>query len=378
MNRGIIQAHRDNTPPTWTFCGYDARVDAQNGNVLPRRTATRPRRGGRHRSPDRISVPAAAPALVLAVPAAESPATARVAAGIATAAAGLCPGAAISVGYADGGPAGLAPVLERAVQAQPPQAQGLQAQDLQAQGLQAQGLQAQAAAAGEADGGGLACGYSAVLVPLALTPDAAREAFVASAAAQAGPGVMVAGQLGPHPVLGAALHDRLAEAGLVRPRRMAGLSLVTLDTGVLLAAAGGEDALPATEAAAIMLAARLGVPVAPACTGSPASVDAAAATLRRDGVTRLVLAPYLIGLEISAEELASVAAAAGAECAPPLGSHLAVGQLVTMSYGAALLEAGAPAPPGPGGGRAEGQAEYRTTPPSTDERSLPRRTSTSR
>jgi hypothetical protein len=232
---------------------------------------------------------------------------------------------------------------------------------------------------------------------------------------------MVAGQLGPHPVLGAALHDRLAEAGLVRPRRMAGLSLVTLDTGVLLAAAGGEDALPATEAAAIMLAARLGVPVAPACTGSPASVDAAAATLRRDGVTRLVLAPYLIGLEISAEELASVAAAAGAECAPPLGSHPAVGQLVTMSYGAALLEAGAPAPPGPavagpaahaapaaaagpaagtgpaaaagsaahagpaaagpgwpGDGRTDGQAEYRTTPPSTDERSLPWRTSTSR
>ncbi|HEY3952321.1 MAG TPA: hypothetical protein VGM53_03015 [Streptosporangiaceae bacterium] len=343
-------------------------MDAQSGNVLPRRTAARPRRGGRHRSPDRISVPAAAPALVLAVPAAESPVTARVAAGVATEAAGLCPGAAISVGYAGGGPAGLAPVLERAVQAQPPQSQG----------LQAQGLQAQAGAAGEADGGGLACRYAAVLVPLALTPDAARDAFVASAAAQAGPGVMVAGQLGPHPVLGAALHDRLAEAGLVRPRRMAGLSLVTLDTGVLLAAAGGEDALPATEAAAIMLAARLGVPVAPACTGSPASVDAAAATLRRDGVTRLVLAPYLIGLEISAEELASVAAAADAECAAALGSHPAVGQLVTMSYGAALLEAGAPAPPGPGGGRTEGQAEYRTTPPSTDERSLPRRTSTSR
>jgi hypothetical protein len=201
---------------------------------------------------------------------------------------------------------------------------------------------------------------------------------------------------------------------------MAGLSLVTLDTGVLLAAAGGEDTLPAAEAAAIMLAARLGVPVAPACTGSPASVDAAAATLRRGGATRLVLAPYLIGLEISAEELASVAATAGAECAPPLGSHPAVGQLVTMSYGAALLEAGAPLPPGPAtaaspaahsgpataagpaaharppaadgpagptaaagpgwpaGGRADGQAVYRTTPPSTDERSLPRRTSTSR
>lgn len=351
------------------FGRYDSRVDAESGNVLPRRAAARPRRGGRHRSPDRISVPAAAPALVLAVPAAESAATARIAAGIATVAAALCPGAALSVGFADGGAAGLAHVLAQAVQAHADQAR----------------------AADEAGGAAPACEYAAVVVPMALTPDAARQAFVAAAAAEAGPAVMVAGQLGPHPVLGAALHDRLAEAGLVRPRRMSGLSLVTLDTAVLLTAAGGEDTLPAAEAAAIMLAARLGVPVGPACTGSPASVQAAAARLRGSGATRLLLAPYLIGLEISAEELASAAAAAGAECAPPLGSHPAIGQLVTMSYGAALLEAGSPAPAGPAtptrtatapgwpaAGRPDGQAAYRTTPPSTDERSLPRRTSTSR
>lgn len=301
-------------------------------------------------------MPEAAPALVLAVPAAETPATARVVADVAAVAAGLCPGPAISAGYAGGGASGLAAVL-------------------------AQAVRGNAGAADEPAEAAPACRYAAVVVPLALAPDAARDGFVAAAAAAAEPAVTVGGQLGPHPVLGAALHDRLAEAGLVRPRRMSGLSLVTLDTGVLLAAGGGEDALPAAEAAAIMLASRLGVPVAPACTGSPGSIGGAAATLRRSGATRLVLAPYLIGPEVSAEELASAAATAGAECARPLGGHPAIGQLVTMSYGAALLEAGTPAPAGPGlpaPREPDGQGSYRTTPPATDERSLPRRTSTSR
>jgi hypothetical protein len=332
--------------------------------VLPRRTAARPRRSGRHRSPDRISVPEAAPVLVLAVPAAESAATARIAAGVAEAAAELCPGAAISAGYAGDGPSGLAAVLTQVVQAQ---------------AAQAETIQAQARAAGEDTEAEPGCQYTAVVVPLALAPDAAGDGFVAAAAAQAGPAVMVAGRLGPHPVLGAALHDRLAEAGLARSRRMSGLSLVTLDTGVLLTAGGGEETLPAAEAAAIMLASRLGVPVAPACTGSPASITGAAAALRRGGATRLALAPYLIGPEVSAEELAAAAAAAGADCAQPLGSHPAIGQLVTMSYGAALLDAGSPPLPGPPPARpAGGQGSYRTTPPVSDERSLPRRTSTSR
>lgn len=299
-------------------------------------------------------MPAAAPALVLAVPAAESPAAARVAAEIAAMAAGLCPGAAISTGYAGGGAAGLETVLARAVQAQ-------------------------AGDPGQAGDAAPACRYAAVVVPLALTPDAARDGFVAAAAAQAGPAVTVTGPLGPHPVLGAALHDRLAESGLAQPRRMTGLSLVTLDAGVLLAAGAGEEALPAVEAAAIMLASRLGAPVAAACIRSPASIARAAATLRRSGATRLVLAPYVVGPEIGPQELAPAAAAAGAECAPPLGSHPAVGQLVTMSYGAALLEAGTSAPAGPGAPLGpDGQASYRTAPPATDERSLPRRTSTSR
>jgi hypothetical protein len=45
----------------------------------------------------------------------------------------------------------------------------------------------------------------------------------------------------------------------------------------------------------------------------------------------------MVGPEIPAGELAAAAADAGAWCAPVLGAHRALGQLVTMRYGAALL-----------------------------------------
>jgi len=56
-----------------------------------------------------------------------------------------------------------------------------------------------------------------------------------------------------------------------------------------------------------------------------------------------VMAPYVLGTEISPQALAAEAAAAGAECAPAIGGHPALGQLATMRYGAALLQR----PPGP-------------------------------
>src|SRR5947207_2596517 len=179
------------------------------------------------------------------------------------------------------------------------------------------------------------------------------------------------------PGLAAALHDRLAEAGLVQARRLSGLSLVSTAVGLLIGAAGGEPPLRAAETVAILLAGRLGVPVAAVSLGRRDSLEAGVARLRQAGASQLALAPYVVGPEISPEDLAAAAATAGARCAAPLGAHPALGQLVTMRYGAALLGQPGPGPAaGPPG--AHDQAAYLATPPSADPRTLPWRTSTSR
>jgi hypothetical protein len=320
--------------------------------------------------------------LVLAVPAAESAGTEQIAAGIAAVAGTLCPAATIRVGYAGDGAAGLPALLSAIVSEREP------------------------APDDEPD----VCPYAAVVVPLAIAPDAARDARIADVAAQAGPEVTVTAPLGPHPLLAGALHDRLAEAGLVQARRLSGLSLVSSAVGLLIGAVGGEPELRAAETVAVLLAGRLGVPVAAVSLSSRDSLDGGVARLRQAGVSHLALAPYVLGPEISPQELAAVAASAGAECAAPLGAHPALGQLATMRYGAALLGqpapdataaapparsqtpptasaappmASAPVPPdgadrSPGPPGAAGQAPYLTTPPATDSRSLPWRTSTSR
>lgn len=250
----------------------------------------------------------------MAVPAAESTATAEIVSGIASVASGLCPGAAICAGYTGQGPTSLASVLASVLRSRDEQEPGPDAEE------------------------GMASRYAAVVVPLALGPDPARDAYIADIVAQAGPAVILTPYLSPHPVLGGALHDRLAEHGLVRPRRISGLSLVTLSVGVVVAAPGGEESRQTAEAASIMLAARLGMPVAPACLGNQASIDSAVATLRQSGASELAIAPYMIGPEANPQELAAVAAATGARCGPLIGAHPALGQLATMRYGAALLE----------------------------------------
>jgi hypothetical protein len=271
-------------------------------------------------------VPRAAPALVLAVPAAESAATDELVSGIASVAAGLCPGAVICAGYTGQSSASLATVLASVLRSHDDQGETGDGEDT------------------------VASRYAAVVVPLALGPDQARDAAIAQTVAQAGPAIALTPYLSPHPVLGGALHDRLAEGGLVGSRRISGLSLVTLSVGVAVAAPGGEAVRQTVEAASIMLAARLGMPVAPACLGSQGSIDSAIATLRQSGATQLAIAPYVIGPEADLQQLAAVAAATGAQCGPPVGAHPAIGQLVTMRYGAALLEpsqgAGAEARPG--------------------------------
>jgi hypothetical protein len=296
--------------------------------------------------------------LVLAVPAAE-PASAEIAAGITAVAGMLCPGAGIRIGYAGDGVTGLAAVLA-AVKAER-EAAGHSAAGPTAAGHSAaagngaagngagptaaghsaaagNGAGHSAAGDGGAPDGGADCPYDAVVVPLAIAPDPGRDAGIAGVADQAGPAVTLTPALGPHPLLAAALHDRLAEARLVAPRRISGLTLVSTAVGVLVCVPGGQAALAAAETVAVLLTARLGVPVAPVLLGSAASLERGVAALREAGASRIAIAPYAVGPELAAGELAAAAAAAGAECAPVLGAHPALGQLVTMRYGAALLD----------------------------------------
>jgi sirohydrochlorin ferrochelatase len=221
------------------------------------------------------------------------------------------------VGYAGDGPASLAAVLAA--------------------------IAAERGAGGSVLEGGEYCPYHAVVVPMALAPEPAGDAGLAAAAGQ--PGVTVTPPLGPHPVLAGALHDRLAEAGLAPPRRVSGLTLVSTQIGVLVCA-GGEAAQPAAETVAVLLSARLGMPVAPVRLGSRDSLEAGVTRLREAGASRLAMAPYIIGPEFPAGQIADAATSIGAVCAAPLGAHPALGQLATMRYGAALLNPAPAARPG--------------------------------
>ncbi len=266
------------------------------------RTARR-RPAGRHRSPDRLSVPSSAPALVLAVPGAACAASDDVAAKIAAFASGSCPGVMVRAGYLAGREANLTAVLG---------------------GLRSGGEGAPAA----------------VVVPMLTGPHPGAEAALAEAVAEAGVQVILTGPLGPHPLLGEVLHARLAEAGLARPGRIRQMSIAEAAEAVVVGVAGAAGAVAVQEAGivAVLLASRLAVPVVPASLGHIASLREAVVRLRDARATQLALAPCVIGPETTHDELAAAVAETGARCAQPLGAHPALGQLVAIRYGAALQD----------------------------------------
>jgi hypothetical protein len=176
-----------------------------------------------------------------------------------------------------------------------------------------------------------------VVVPLLAGPHPVIDARIAQLAAGARGQVMVGAHLGPHPLLAEALHARLAEAGLARGARSRGLSISTASYGVLVLADRGDEAMKAAGVAAVLLASRLAMPAAPASIDDRASIDAGLTRLRETGAEWPVIAPCLIGPETPAQELDAVSAAVGAPASAPLGSHPAIGQLVAIRYGAALV-----------------------------------------
>jgi len=267
--------------------------------ALPRRT-TRTRPSGRHRSPHRLSVASDAPALVLAVPGSATADTAEIGPRVASIAGLSCPGVDIRVGYVLGSDLPLADCLLP---------DGESADHDQ---------------------------FPSVIVPLLLGPSPTIDMLLSQLAAQLPVPAVVAGHLGPHPLVAEALHARLAEAGLARHARSSGLSISADGRGVIVLADKDEQAASAAAVVAVLLASRLSVPVVPASLGDPASIADAVTRLSDSGSPRPALAPCLIGPETSLPVLDDLSAALGAPASATLGAHAAVGQLVAIRYGAAL------------------------------------------
>ncbi|TQF08120.1 hypothetical protein E6W39_00375 [Kitasatospora acidiphila] len=169
-----------------------------------------------------------------------------------------------------------------------------------------------------------------VLVPLLLgTGYHHRVDIPAAVAAEPRPQARIARPLGPHPLLAAALTDRLYAAGW-RPRAPR--------SALVLAAAGSTDPAAGVDTAAMAALLREHLPgrppVVPAnlCGAGPSPAEAVTA-LRAAGHRQVAVAEYLLGPGFFARR----AAASGA-CltSAPLGAHDALARLVVLRYQEAL------------------------------------------
>jgi hypothetical protein len=294
--------------------GNAAPAPPQGMPTLPRRTNT-VRRVGRHRSMHRISVASDAPALVLAIPGAGRDHDVELADQIAEAAVESCPGVEIRIAYLGSVTDSLGDLLGT-----------------------------DPAAARPVNGNGADPTPQAVVIPLLAGSHPVFDRRFAAAVAQSSVPALLGGHLGPHPLLAGALHDRLSEVGLARASRARGLNISAGANGVLVVADRGPQAVSDAGVTAVLLAARLAVPVLPASLGDPPSIEAALARLREAGATHPAIAPCLVGPETDPAELTALSNALDAPCAAPLGAHPAIAQLVTIRYGEALARMSLAAP----------------------------------
>lgn len=275
------------------------------GAELPTRqpTARPPRPAGRHRRPVPATLPQSAPALVLAVPGTGEDALSGPAAEIAMVLRVDNPAVDVQVARIDGGgrgdPEGIRAVLADAAARRP---------------------------------AGAPC---AVVVPLLVTayPAAMRKLREAIAASEVN--ATIGEFINSNALIAEVLHIRLAEAGLARADRVRLFGIVTAADGIIVATVGGPEAAAAASITSVLLAARLALPVLTASLDSSPSVAETAMRLKEMGVTRLAVAPCIIGSEINSGELEALTAA-GAECAAPLGAHGNIAKLAAMAYGQAI------------------------------------------
>lgn len=182
----------------------------------------------------------------------------------------------------------------------------------------------------------LPAGRDAVVVPLLTWDDPVVLTAIQRTVAASGSGAVVTEALGPHPLLAEALHIRLAERGLARADRVRLLNVFSPVDAVILGTVGGERAVHAMQATAVLLASRLTLPVVAASLDSEPGVPMAAERLRTAGAQRLALSPCLIGHETENADVEKIAAAVDAGYAEPLGAHSAIAELVARAYGSQL------------------------------------------
>ena len=278
--------------------------------------------GGRHRRPMPASLPEGAPALVLAVPEAVHDGLSGVTADIATVLRVDNPALDVRTARIDhggrGDPAGIRAVLADAAARRP------------------------------------AGVPSAVIVPQVATPHPAAFRELRDAITASGVNARIGEVFNTNALLAEALHHRLADAGLARADRVRMFSITTSADGIILATVGGEEAVGTASVTAFLLAARLALPVVAASLDAKPTIEQAAAQLEGMGVTRIALAPCVIGPEADPAAIDHAAATIGAKCSAPLGAHGNVVKLISLAYGQVLGQL-RPATPdesvGPPGGR---------------------------
>src|SRR5579871_3997300 len=179
---------------------------------------------------------------------------------------------------------------------------------------------------------------SAVVVPQLVTPHLATVRALREAIGAVGANASIAEVFNTNALLAEAAHIRLAEAGLARADRVRMFSITTSADGIILVTVGGDEAVGSASVTAVLLAARLALPVIAASLDGTPTVAEAADRLEQMGVTRIAAAPCLVGPEADLAALEAAAAAVGATCAAPLGAHGNVIKLISLAYGHALSQ----------------------------------------
>jgi hypothetical protein len=260
--------------------------------------------GGRHRRPVPATLPEGAPALILAVPSVGDDGLSGPTAEIATILRVDNPALDVRTARIDqggrGDPAGIRAVLADAAARRP------------------------------------AGAPAAVVVPQLVTPHPETVRALREAIAASGANARIGEVFNTNALLAEALHHRLADAGLARADRVRMFSITTSADGIILLAVGGEEAVGTASVTAVLLAARLALPVLAASLDTRGSVEEAAARLEAMGVSRIALAPCVIGPEADPAAVEETAAAVGAKCAAPLGAHGNVVKLFSLAYGHVL------------------------------------------
>ena len=177
---------------------------------------------------------------------------------------------------------------------------------------------------------------SAIVVPQLVTPHPATVRVLREAIGASDANASIAEVFNTNAMLAEALHIRLADAGLARADRVRMFSITTSADGIIVATVGGEEAVGSASVTAFLLAARLALPVLAASLDGTPTIEEAAARLEAMGVTRIALAPCVIGPEVDPATIETAAAAVGAKCSAPLGAHGNVVKLISQAYGQVL------------------------------------------